>query len=78
MKLVDANVLLYAVNEDADRHESAGTGVVRRLLAPLGAGGNLVSDAYLAALAVEDRCTVVSYDHDFGRFEGVAWTTSEP
>jgi predicted nucleic acid-binding protein len=36
-------------------------------------GGNLVSDAHLAALAVEHRCTVVSYDNDFSRFDGVLW-----
>lgn len=32
-----------------------------------------MNDAHLAALAVEHRCTVVSFDHDFGRFEGVEW-----
>ena len=135
MKLVDANVLLYAVNEDADRHEvsrrwldGALSGqdtvafawvallafvrlvtkeglfsaplkpdaamdrvdawlaaapavvleptvehprVVRELLRPLGVGGNLVNDAHLAALAIEHRCTIVSFDHDFDRFPGV-------
>lgn len=48
--------------------------VVRSLLRPLGAGGNLVNDAHLAALAVEHRCTVVSFDRDFGRFPGVSWS----
>lgn len=135
MKVVDANVLLYAVNEDADRHEAsrrwldgALSGrdtvgfawiallafvrlstkaelfpaplspeaaldrveawlqappavvleptvdhprVLRRLLHDLGAGGNLVNDAHLAALAVQHRCTIVSFDNDFDRFEGV-------
>ena len=135
MKLVDANVLLYAVNQDADRHEvsrrwldGALSGqdtvafawvallafvrlvtkeglfsapltpdaamdrvdawlaaapavvleptlehprVVRELLRPLGVGGNLVNDAHLAALAIEHRCTIVSFDHDFDRFPGV-------
>lgn len=135
MKLVDANVLLYAVNVDAHRHEasrrwldealsgrdtvafawmallafvrlatkeglfpspltldeamdrvdawlaapptvvveptSEHPRVVRGLLGDLGVGGNLVNDAHLAALAIEHRCTIVSYDHDFDRFEGV-------
>lgn len=135
MKLVDANVLLYAVNADARHHEdsrrwldgalsgsdtvafawiallafvrlSTKVGlfpspldidgamnrvdawlgaapavvieptvdharVVRTLLAPIGSGGNLVSDAHLAALAIEHRCEIVSYDRDFGRFPGV-------
>lgn len=38
-----------------------------------GTGGNLTNDAHLAALAVEHRATVVTYDRDFGRFPGVAW-----
>lgn len=137
MKLVDANVLLYAVNEDADRHEpsrrwldgalsgqdtvafawvallafvrlstkrglfpaplafaqamdrvdawlSAAPAVVlqptadharivRELLGQAGVAGNLVDDAHLAALALAHRCTVVSFDHDFSRFEGLRW-----
>lgn len=135
MRLVDANVLLYAVNEDAHHHEAsrrwlddALSGqhtvafawmallpfvrlatkeglfpspltldqamdrvdawlaaspavvveptsdhprVVRRLLTDLGVGGNLVNDAHLAALAIEHRCEIVSYDHVFDRFPGV-------
>jgi len=137
VKLVDANVLLYAVNTSARHHErsrrwldGALSGVdtvafawlallafvrlstkpelfpsplsidqamdrvdawtaavpaviveptpnhaslVRTLLAPLGVGGNLTNDAHLAALAIEHRCTIVSFDNDFGRFPTVAW-----
>lgn len=137
MKLVDANVLLYAVNTDAAAHEpsrrwldgalsggetvafswvallafvrlatkvglfpsplsvdgamsrvdawlAAGSAVVveptvrhaqivRDLLNAVGVGGNLVNDAHLAALALEHRCGIVSFDHDFGRFPGVDW-----
>jgi toxin-antitoxin system PIN domain toxin len=137
VKLVDANVLLYAVNEDAPHHDesrswldaslsgertiafswiallafvrlttkvelfptplrtdeamdrvdawlAADSAVVvdptadhprilRRLLAPIGSGGNLVNDAHLAALAVEHRCEIVSYDADFSRFDGIRW-----
>jgi uncharacterized protein len=47
--------------------------VVRTLLAPFGTGGNLVNDAHLAALAIEHRCTIVSFDNDFGRFPAVRW-----
>jgi len=135
VKLVDTNVLLYAVNVDADRHEAsrrwldtalsggdtvgfawvallaflriatkrglfptpltsdaaveiveswlaAAPAVVlepgrrhpqllRTLLDDTGGGGNLVSDAHLAALAIEHRCTIVSFDQDFDRFPGV-------
>lgn len=137
MKLVDANVLLYAVNADAEHHDEARgwldealggavtigfawvvtlafvrlathTGVfpeplspdeaidrvdawiaqpaaaviepaeghlrqVRTLLAEAGGGGNLVNDAHLAALAIERNGAIVSYDHDFARFDGVKW-----
>lgn len=137
MKLVDANVLLYAVNSDAKRHErsrrwldealsgqdtvafawiallafvrlstkvglfpsplSVGGAmdrvdawldappavvveptvdharIVRGMLERLGVGGNLVNDAHLAALSVEHRCTLLSFDNDFARFEGVRW-----
>lgn len=137
MRLVDANVLLYAVNSDAEHHaaarvwldtalsgrESVGlawvpllafvrlstkpglfprpltageamtqvdswlgarraalvnptarhTGILSRLLAAVGSGGNLVNDAHLAALALEHRAQVVSYDTDFSRFDGLTW-----
>lgn len=137
MRIVDANVLLYAVNEDADRHDDsvawldgalngtevvgfawlatlaflrlstkvglfprplsiqAGVGQLRewltqpqaavvepgarhldfleRLLSDIGTGGNLASDAHLAALALEHQATIVTYDNDFGRFPGIRW-----
>lgn len=142
MKLVDANVLLYAVNTDAAHHErsrrwldTALSGadtvafawvallafvrlstkaelfpspltvdgamarvddwlgaapavvveptvdhprILRNLLDPLGSGGNLVNDAHLAALAIEHRCGIVSFDNDFARFAGVEWTLPPP
>jgi hypothetical protein len=47
--------------------------VLAGLLTQTGAGGNLVNDGHLAALAVEHDATVISFDHDFGRFPGVRW-----
>jgi hypothetical protein len=137
MKFVDANVLLYAVNEDAEHHEpsrrwldrglsggdtiafswlvllaflrlvtkeglfprplsldgaldrvdswlgapgavvvepSAGhVRFLRSALGEVGVGGNLVNDGHLAALAIEHRAAVVSWDNDFQRFTGVRW-----
>ncbi len=35
--------------------------------------GPLVSDAYLAALAIEHACELVTTDSDFARFKGVRW-----
>jgi uncharacterized protein len=46
--------------------------IVRDLLRGLGVGGNLVNDAHQTALAIEHRCTIVSFDRDFDRFDGVA------
>ena len=140
MRLVDANVLIYAVNEDARHHEASRTWLDRalsggdtvgfawvpllafvrlttrpelfaaplqvdeamnqvsewlaapgavtvtpgpthgerlaRLLAEVGSGGNLVNDGHLAALALEHRAEIVSYDNDFDRF-GVRWHRPE-
>lgn len=142
MNIVDANVLIYAVNEDSARHDTArrwldgaiGSGaavglpwlvliafirlttkpgllpapfnadaalarvrhwlgpanvvvpepterhvdVLAGLLADTGTGGNLVSDAHVAALAVEHGGAVVTFDHDFGRFNGLRWHEPEP
>jgi toxin-antitoxin system PIN domain toxin len=38
-----------------------------------GASGKLVPDAYLAALAIEHGCEVISADKDFRRFPGLRW-----
>lgn len=35
--------------------------------------GPLVSDAYLAALAIEHGCELISTDSDFARFAGLRW-----
>lgn len=142
MTLVDANVLLYAVNRDAHHHERARswldrslsgagtvgfawvavlaflrlstraglfpspltldgamnrvdawlnaplarllaptaehTSILRSLLAPFPSAGDLVNDAHLAALAIEHRCEIVSFDNDFARFPGVRWREPTP
>lgn len=137
MMLVDANLLIYSVNEDAPAHrgakawvESAMSGretvalswsvllafmrvttrpglfrrplrtvealdvaaswleqvpvtvvhagprhisILRDLLVPSGTGGNLTSDAHLAALAIEHGAELCTTDRDFGRFPGLRW-----
>lgn len=50
--------------------------ILEDLLRNLGTGANLTSDAHLAALAIEHRGSVVTFDTDFARFPGVRW--SEP
>jgi hypothetical protein len=47
--------------------------VLRRLLEDGQAAGNLVTDAHLAALAIEHGATLYTADRDFARFEGLAW-----
>jgi len=37
------------------------------------ATGNLVTDAHLAALAIEHDCELASNDADFARFPGLRW-----
>jgi toxin-antitoxin system PIN domain toxin len=43
------------------------------LLRAEGAGGNLTTDAHLAALAIEANATVHTTDADFARFAAVKW-----
>jgi toxin-antitoxin system PIN domain toxin len=45
----------------------------RRLCMESGVKGNLVPDAYLAALAIESGCEWISTDRDFSRFKGLRW-----
>ena len=52
-----------------DRHMR----ILDDLLALPGIQGNLVTDAHLAALAIEHGLEVCSADSDFARFPGVRW-----
>jgi len=45
----------------------------QRMLHSGNATANLVSDAHLAALAVEHNCILASTDSDFARFRGLKW-----
>jgi toxin-antitoxin system PIN domain toxin len=47
--------------------------VLFALLRALGTGGNLTTDAHLAALAIEHQAELHSTDADFGRFSGLRW-----
>jgi uncharacterized protein len=48
-------------------------GLFARLCRENGAAGNLVPDAYLAALAIEAGCELITTDRDFARFDGLRW-----
>lgn len=46
-------------------------GLLRGLLRETGAAGSPVTDAHLAALAIEHGAEIASYDRHFARFSGV-------
>lgn len=46
---------------------------LRQNLDAAGVGANLVTDAHIAAVAMEYQAEVHSNDADFGRFPGLRW-----
>ena len=57
------------IPQPTERHSE----VLGELLALPGVHGNLVTDAHLAALAIEHGLTLCSTDGDFARFPGLTW-----
>lgn len=47
--------------------------IFTRLCHDSGVRGNLVPDAFLAALAIESGCEWITTDRDFSRFEDLRW-----
>jgi uncharacterized protein len=47
--------------------------IFARLCHDAGARGNLVPDAYLAAMAIESGCEWITTDRDYSRFRGLRW-----
>lgn len=58
-----------AVLQSSSRHWE----IFRDLCHRVHAKGNLVPDAYLAALAIENDCDWISTDRDYARFPGLKW-----
>ena len=58
-----------AVLQPGDRHPT----ILFGLLRALGTGGNLTTDAHLAALALEHDLEICTTDRDFGRFPHLRW-----
>jgi toxin-antitoxin system PIN domain toxin len=48
-------------------------GIFTRLCKSVGAKGNLVSDAFFAALAMESGAEWITADRDYARFPGLRW-----
>ena len=57
------------VPEATERHAE----LLAHLLTDVGAGGNLVTDAHLAALSIEHGLELCSTDRDFAKFTGLRW-----
>ncbi|MFT3888133.1 MAG: type II toxin-antitoxin system VapC family toxin [Arachnia sp.] len=57
------------IPEPGPRHAD----ILGRLLCDGDYRGNLVTDAHLAALAIENGVGLCSYDGDFARFPGLLW-----
>jgi uncharacterized protein len=55
--------------EPGSRHWS----IFDRLCRAVEAQGNLIPDAYFAALAIESGCQWISTDSDYGLFPGLRW-----
>lgn len=55
--------------EPGERHWS----IFRRLCVEAKVKGNLVPDAYFAALAIEGGCEWITTDRDYSRFPGLRW-----
>lgn len=47
--------------------------ILQRLPKAIGTGGDLTTDAHLAALAIEHDAEICSLNRDFGRFPGLRW-----
>lgn len=47
--------------------------IFRRLCEEAGVKGNLIPDAFLAAMAIEHGCEWITTDGDFARFPGLRW-----
>lgn len=47
--------------------------IFQSLCVDAGTKGNLVADAYLAAMAIESGCEWITTDRDFSRFKGLRW-----
>jgi len=52
-----------------ERHWAIFADLCRRVQAK----GNLVLDAFIAALAIENGCELITADRDFARFPGLRW-----
>jgi uncharacterized protein len=48
--------------------------IFTKLVRESGCRGNLISDAFLAAIAIEAGCTWITTDRDYSRFNALKWS----
>ncbi len=73
-----ANLLLGQPHCVVVQPGEAHWGIFTRLCRDADARGNLVPDAWFAALAIEAGCEWVTLDRDYARFPGLTWRTPKP
>jgi toxin-antitoxin system PIN domain toxin len=71
--LAFCTILLEAPNATLITPQERHWSIFESLCARSKATGNLVPDAWLAALAIEAGCEWITTDSDFARFEGLNW-----
>ncbi len=71
--LAFCNVLLESPNSTVIVPQERHWSIFQALCLNSKAGGNLVQDAWLAALAIESGCEWITTDGDFARFRGLTW-----
>ena len=71
--LAFCNILLEAPNATLITPRERHWSIFQSLCARSKATGNLVPDAWCAALAIEAGCEWITTDGDFARFEGLHW-----
>jgi toxin-antitoxin system PIN domain toxin len=69
-----ADVLLASPNAVVIRPGERHWSIFARLCLDSDARGNLVPDAWFAALAIESGCEWVTLDRDYARFRGLRWS----
>jgi toxin-antitoxin system PIN domain toxin len=71
--LVFSRVLLEQPNATVVRPAERHWGIFNGLCQDASATGNLVQDAWFAALAIEWGCEWITTDRDYARFPGLRW-----
>lgn len=71
MEIVESFLRLQNIRIVSETDEHWGT--LQSLITEAGTAGNLVTDAHLAAIAIEHGATLVSCDKDFSKFSGLRW-----